>query len=511
MIPDGFFEGACAGAADAVVVIDHENRIRFCNAAAERMFGLAGGAALGRNVAMLVPSGLRAHHDCLVSRHRESRESRLVGGCRIVPFERADGAAGWANISLSAVETADGLWYLAVIRDVTAARMREVLTEQSLEQAADAVVVIDHTNAIRLFNAAAERLFLHPRAEAIGRNVKMLVPPEIRDMHDAMIAANRVTGHDKIIGSAREVEMIRADGRRFTGSLSLSRIRIGDATLYAAFIHDVSEQVEARRAQLELAALRERFAAFLSHELRTPLAVIDAAARKLDRKTAAGDMVAARGAVDTMRAASARMRRLADQALATFRMLDGGLQPQAETVSLRGFLDALCDERREIAPSHRLTLEIAPNVPEIIVADPTLLHSALDNLLSNAVKYSPDAEAVEVRAAVEDGRLRIAVTDFGRGVPEDEQAAIFRRFYRASTAAGLPGTGVGLDLVAAIAAAHGGEATVRSVVGQGSTFTLVLPLADGASRGAALAPARPFPKGAAPPPAKPRSKPVPSV
>jgi methyl-accepting chemotaxis protein len=118
--------------------------------------------------------------------------------------------------------------------------------EQVLTQAIDAVVSIDENNNVTFFNPAAEALWGYSREEVMGRNVKMLVPTEFQANHDNYVNANRETGQDKIVGTSRDVEVERKDGRRIWANLSLSRAVIDDKITYTAFVKDITEQ---RRSQ----------------------------------------------------------------------------------------------------------------------------------------------------------------------------------------------------------------------------------------------------------------------
>ncbi|WP_439574178.1 EAL domain-containing protein [Phreatobacter sp.] len=123
-----------------------------------------------------------------------------------------------------------------------------------LEQAVDAVVIIDDTNDVVFFNAAAEKLWGRSRAEVIGRNVKALVPEAVRPDHDAHIAHNRNGRADRLVGTSLEVPIERPDGTLRHGSLSLSRVQIDGRTFYSAFVQDVTAEV-AQREELYLLSL----------------------------------------------------------------------------------------------------------------------------------------------------------------------------------------------------------------------------------------------------------------
>ncbi len=127
-------------------------------------------------------------------------------------------------------------------------------------------------------------------------------------------------------------------------------------------------------------------------------------------------------------------------------------------------------------------MDIADNLP-VINADRDALEQATLNLLTNAMKYSGDSRLIELGLGRENGDVVIRVTDHGLGIAAEEQVRIFEKFYRAPTRENqaIPGAGLGLALVAQIAKAHGGKAEVLSAPGQGSTFTIRLPIE--ASRG----------------------------
>ena len=163
----------------------------FFNAAAERLWGLAAEDVLGRNVRMLVPGEYREQHDQFVNANRETRIDKIVGTSRDVHVERADGTKVWANLSLSRVDLGDRIHYTAFVKDIAEQKRAQEFVWQTLEQALDAVVAIDHQNCVTFFNAAAERLWGFDRKEVVGENVRMLVPQEFRADHDGFVNANR--------------------------------------------------------------------------------------------------------------------------------------------------------------------------------------------------------------------------------------------------------------------------------------------------------------------------------
>ncbi|WP_240702479.1 EAL domain-containing protein [Trinickia terrae] len=142
---------------------------------------------------------------------------------------------------------------MAATDSLTASQARGTLI-QTLEQAVDAVVVIDARNCVTLFNASAEALWGRPRAEVLGRNVSMLVPRGIRAQHDSYVDANRDTGVNHIVGTSREVVIERSDGSIRWGSMSISKVYAEAGVLYTAFIRDVTHEVK-RREERRLLSL----------------------------------------------------------------------------------------------------------------------------------------------------------------------------------------------------------------------------------------------------------------
>ena len=114
-------------------------------------------------------------------------------------------------------------------------------------------------------------------------------------------------------------------------------------------------------------------------------------------------------------------------------------------------------------------------MPRMIVADHTLLEQAVQNLVSNALKYSPTSERIEIKGLRAGNDIAISVTDQGVGIPPDEISFIAERFFRARTAEGIAGTGIGLNFVSQIMELHDGRIEIESVEGEGSTFTLRFP------------------------------------
>ncbi|KPQ28576.1 MAG: methyl-accepting chemotaxis sensory transducer with Pas/Pac sensor [Marinobacter excellens HL-55] len=240
---------------DAIVSIDHHNRVTYFNKAAANLWGYSESEVLGNNVKMLVPKEIQSKHDGFVNHHRESGENKIVDTSRDVQLERKNGEKVWVRIALSKLPSRRGNHYTATVHDISKERSAQRVINQTLEQALDAVVTIDGSNQIIFANPAAESLWGYSKQEMIGQNVKMLVPPEIRPHHDAYVNRHRRTGEDRIIGTTLEVPIHRKDGGVRWASVSLSRIDHDNGeTLYTAFFKDVTDEV-ARREEFQMLSM----------------------------------------------------------------------------------------------------------------------------------------------------------------------------------------------------------------------------------------------------------------
>jgi signal transduction histidine kinase len=220
------------------------------------------------------------------------------------------------------------------------------------------------------------------------------------------------------------------------------------------------------------------FVAAVSHEFRSPLTSVSHVAELL----ASGRLAehSRSQAYDVLVRDTERLRTLVEQVLEFGRFEAGGPVLSLERIDVADAVRTVVEDfgARVARDGYRVEFE-GPGGPLFMEADRQALALALWNLMDNAVKYSPDGRTVWVRLRAADRRVHIDVRDEGLGIPPGEQADIFRQFVRGAEpkARRIRGTGIGLALVRHVARAHGGDVTVESAPGLGSTFTVQLPLA----------------------------------
>jgi len=240
--------------------------------------------------------------------------------------------------------------------------------------------------------------------------------------------------------------------------------RVGSA------LNEMLDRIEASDRRLR------RFVADASHELRTPLAAVRAYAELFGRGAASrpGDLERSLSGISRE---AERMSLLVEDLLLLAR-LDEGRPLARDEVSLDRVVEEAADAARVLDPKRPLELEVEPAT---VVGDADRLRQVVDNLLSNVRSHTPPEAPVRVSLERRDGRAVLSVADSGPGMSEEQAARVFERFWRSdeSRSRASGGVGLGLSIVAAVAAAHGGRASARSAPGEGATFVVELPLANG--------------------------------
>lgn len=248
---------------------------------------------------------------------------------------------------------------------------------------------------------------------------------------------------------------------------------IGDGTVLLVALNDVSDR---RRSE----QMRVDFVANVSHELRTPLATLIGFIETL-RGPARDDADARRRFLGMMADQAGRMARLVDDLLSLSRIELNELSPPLGRVALGDLLATVADEQELRAHGRNITLDLSvPGDLPDIVGDGDELTQVFQNLVDNAIKYARPDSVVRITARRRDGMVAVAVADEGEGIAREHLPRLTERFYRVDRARSrkLGGTGLGLAIVKHILNRHRGRLEVASVLGQGSTFTVLLPAAS---------------------------------
>jgi protein-histidine pros-kinase len=339
----------------------------------------------------------------------------------------------------------------------------------------DAVIVGDiETGMIVLWNPAAEELFGHTAADAVGRPLSLIVAESLRAQHEAGLARYRVAKKGPIVGRTKPVE-VRArarDGREFPVELTLSRIE-DDPRHLLAIVRDISDRKAVRDAH-ELEQQRREFFASASHELKTPLTAVSGYLQLAERHLQRGRSTEALTVLGSARRRAEQMAQLIDDLLNVSRIEAGRFTVRRSRIDLRETLEHMVGEYAAEKPG-QLKLSLATE-PVVVEADPARIQQVVDNLLTNALKYGAGNQ-VDVELATQDGAAVLRVRDRGIGVPDADRSQLFMAFYRTSNSSNIGGTGLGLFISRRIAELHGGRLNLESSGPDGSVFAFEIPLA----------------------------------
>jgi PAS domain S-box-containing protein len=345
----------------------------------------------------------------------------------------------------------------------------------------DAIFSTSVDTVIDSWNPGAERIYGYSADEAMGMEVSNLIPEDHRD---------EVEWIREEVASGRSVEdfetvRVRKDGERIDVSMTISPIRDSTAKIigFSAIARDITER---KRAEQELNETREEaerlkqdFFALISHELRTPLTSLKGYSDLL--LNGAGGELPEQGRhfVEIMMRNTARLERLVDDLLLVARLEAGTFTVETSDVDLQRIVSNCVEAAKPAAEDKDIELTIDTESVGNCSGDSHRLEQLLDNLISNALKYTPEGGRVATRLLRENGHVSIEVQDSGIGIPADEQQYLFDQFFRASTAksGAIPGVGLGLTIVKAIAEAHRGKVEVESEQGHGTIFRVELPVA----------------------------------
>jgi PAS domain S-box-containing protein len=334
-------------------------------------------------------------------------------------------------------------------------------------------------------NPAAVRILGCDSAEElVGRHPKDTSPPfQPNGEPSAKLAAQYITQCLQQ-GSARFEWVGRtARGQDIPLEVILTRIEWGGRQIIQAAINDISERKKAESELLkalarekELGQLKSNFVSMVSHEFRTPLGVIMSSAEILDSYLEQLDPQERREQLQSIQKNTRRMATLMEEVLLLGMVEAGKMDFKPAPANLPAFCRHLIDELHSATDRKCPVDFMTRSIPEEAFTDKRLLRHIFSNLLSNAVKYSPEGSPVcfEIEQVGTEAVCRIR--DQGVGVPKEDLQWLFNAFYRGRNAGHVPGTGLGLTIVKRCVELHRGTIKVESMVNQGTTVTVSLPM-----------------------------------
>lgn len=478
--PASFMAAIVESSDDAIIGKTLEGVITSWNPAAERLYGYTAAEAIGQPISLIFPPD---HPDEL-----SDIMARLRRGERIDHFEtvrlRKGGARLEVSVSISPIRDEAGviIGAASIGRDITGQRRIErewrdlaQLAEHELAAreasearfravwnvTADALALSDPEGIVLDVNPAYCALYGRSADELVGQSFAIIFPPEGRATAEAQYRSFFAADDEP---GAFEARIQLPDGNeRVVESRASFLTSAGKRVAMVSTIHDITERKRLDEAQQD-------FVAMASHDLASPLTVLRARAQLLQRRQAYDET-----SVAAILEQTSRMGRLIGDLRDLAQAEGGGLAIQRAPVDLVRLGHEAVERARTLTTAHRVALT-APDVAVLVAGDEDRLAQVLDNLLGNAVKYSPEGGAIRVSVAANEETATLRVADEGPGILADALPKLFDRFFRGSRAAGDPGLGLGLYITRMVVEAHGGRVWAESQPGEGSVFTVELPV-----------------------------------
>ncbi len=365
-----------------------------------------------------------------------------------------------------------------------ALRESEARLRSLVETAPDGIITIDERGTIEALSPAAESMFGFKESEAIGHDVKMLIPSPYREEHDHYIARYLETGESRIIGIGREVIAQRKDGSTFPIELAVGEIFVHGRRLFTGFVRDISERqragVQVRQLQADLVHVSRlsamgEIASAMTHELNQPLTAI------MNYLQACQHLMKAQGAmpekihdmmdkvVDQADRAGAIIHRLRD-------FIEKG-ETERSVADINDVVGEACALAMVGAAEMKIRpgLELSPRLPPVLI-DKIQIQQVVFNLVRNAVDALEHAETRELTIVSEQTNkdaVEVAVRETGPGIPPEVAPRLFQPFVTSKA----DGMGIGLSISRSIIEAHGGRLWATSNRDGGTTFHFTVPVA----------------------------------
>jgi PAS domain S-box-containing protein len=472
----------------AIFILTIDGIVASWNSGAQRIKGYRAEEILGKHFSVFYPGKDVESGKPARVLETAAREGRYVEeGWRV----RKNGDRFWAHVTITALRNADGRLsgYSKVTRDVTELRAANEALRQSeermrlmVEAVRDyAIFLLDSDGRVATWNVGAKRLKGYEADEIIGKHFSIFYPEEARRREHPAEELRRAKAEGRY---EEEGWRIRKDGSQFWANVVITALfdPEGRHIGFTKVTRDFTETRNLREAQLAV-QLRDDFLATAGHELRTPLSALLMQVQGLARNTRVED-ARIKERLEKAAAAGARLEKLISQILDVSRINVGRLVLERERMRLDTAVREAMDRFADLAAEAQCPIVLRLDPVEGLW-DRVRLEQVITNLIANALKYGK-GKPVEVETLLEGTSAVLRVTDHGIGIAPEDQKRIFQRFERAKGTREYGGVGLGLWISRSIVEAIGGIISVQSESGQGSTFTVKLPLqpkeGDGAKR-----------------------------
>lgn len=394
---------------------------------------------------------------------------------------------------------------------------------------AEGIIMVNQEGIIMLANPVSEQMFGYGAGELIGQSLENLLPMRYRGEHSHLRQRFNAHPSPRRMGVGRDLMAMKSDGTEFPVEVSLSYKNTKDGLLVMAFIIDISQRKKAEEAlrsseeqlliyaaelerkvqartealnksilelekevevrkkaeeeakkalekERELNELKTKFVSIASHEFRTPLSTIMSSASLISQYLQRGDVEKIDKHTARIKSNVNHLTAILNDFLSLGKLEEGRIEINREPLNIFDFLKEIQEELKSTLKDGQRIVVDCPASDNTVSTDPRILRNSLFNLLSNASKYSPEHKDIHLNCSLTKERMEISVRDEGIGIPEDDKKHMFERFFRASNATNIQGTGLGLNIVKRYIDLLDGDLSFDSEYGKGSIFTISVPL-----------------------------------
>ena len=383
-----------------------------------------------------------------------------------------------------------------------------------VHNASDGIITIDDSGIVESINPMACKLFAYSEQEVLGNNISMLMPSSDTDSYDGYPEHYKITEDVRCIGVGRELIGRTKDGNHFPFRLGVSEVKYAGRKIYAGFVHDLTQQkndeerlkdyashleelVEKRTkilnetikalekskekvsASLEkekvLSELKNRFLSMASHEFRTPLSSAHLSASLIEKYAEPLENTNIAKHAGKIINAVTNLTTVLNDFLYIEQLEIGRVKVKLSCFDLKQLAQEITEEMQLLSKAGQRINFTHIGVQNLATLDPNLIKNSIINLMTNAIKYSADTCYIEFTTEINDTHCIISVKDEGIGIPEEDQQHLFEPFFRAHNTGNIPGTGLGLNIVARYIALMKGTISYSSKLNEGSLFTITFP------------------------------------
>ncbi|MDP7434120.1 MAG: PAS domain S-box protein [Myxococcota bacterium] len=470
-------------APDAILVVDEDGRILLCNERATVLSGYTRDELLALNVDLLVPERVRSAHTSHRAAYTRAPTPRVMAGDIGLRALRKDGSEFSAEICLSPLGHSNRPLFMAAVRDITERRHQESRLSGLLEATPDAIIIVNADGKIITVNGAVSRVFGYESGELVGQSMSVLVPDDARAEHSRHRRGYFDAPHPRPMSASPNLRAQHKDGRVFPAEISLNPINTHDGILTVAAVRDVTEQ---RRLERQVAVSERldslgRLASAVAHEINNPLTYVmsnlDFLADEVGTRGGGdGDPEEIEEIIEDARQGAERVRRIVS-GLRNFSRSDN---ERTERVDVRRILDLSCKIAADEIQHRARLIEAYGDMPKVDANETQLSHVFVNLLVNAAHAFEGTAREdneIRISSGVDENHVIVSVQDNGRGIPVELIDEIFQPFVTTRRVEG--GSGLGLPISQNIIQGYGGQINVESRSGEGSTFSVVLPIAVG--------------------------------